>query len=145
MAQQLLPRSGAILLVEDCEDMRVGVAQLLELNGFHVSDTGDGEQAINRLTANPGNFALVLLDLVLPGRISGGDVRARQLADPKMAAVPTVVVSACEPEEEAQAALKPEVWLEKPFRGEQLLSVVRKYVRPDETMEPPEWWSRQGA
>ena len=145
MAQPLVPRSGNILLVEDCEDMRVGVAQLLELNGFHVSDTGDGEQAINQLTANPGNFALVLLDLVLPGRISGGDVRARQLADPTLAAVPTVVVSACEPEAEAQAALKPEVWLEKPFRGEQLLSVVRKYVRPDETMEPPEWWRRQGA
>ena len=145
MAQPILPRSGAILLIEDCEDMRVGVAQLLELNGFHVSDTGDGEQAIDRLTANPGNFALVLLDLVLPGRISGGDVRARQLADPKLAAVPTVVVTACEPHEEAQAALKPEVWLEKPFRGEQLLSVVRKYVRPDETMELPEWWSRQGA
>jgi CheY-like chemotaxis protein len=140
MAQPLHPKSGAILLVEDCKDMRVGVTQLLELNGFHVSDTDDGEQAINQLSANPGNFALVLLDLVLPGRISGGDVRARQLADPKLAAVPTVVVSACEPEAEAQAALKPEVWLEKPFRGEQLLSVVRKYVRPDETMEPPEWW-----
>jgi CheY-like chemotaxis protein len=144
MPEPLEPRNGAILLVEDCEDMRVGVTQLLELNGFHVSDTGDGEQAINQLSADPGSFALVLLDLVLPGRISGGDVRARQLADPRLAAVPTVVVSACEPREEAQAALKPEVWLEKPFRGEQLLSVVRKYVRPDETITP-EWWTRQGA
>jgi len=144
MAQPLEPRNGAILLVEDCDDMRVGVTQLLELNGFHVSDTGDGEQAISQLSADPGSFALVLLDLVLPGRVSGGDVRARQLADPRLAAVPTVVVSACEPLEEAQAALKPEVWLEKPFRGEQLLSVVRKYVRPDETIAP-EWWARQGA
>ena len=145
MAQPPLPRSGAILLVEDCEDMRVGVTQLLELNGFHVSDTANGQQAIDQLNANPGGFALILLDLVLPGRLSGGDVRARQLADPTLAAVPTVVVSACEPAEEAQEALKPEVWLEKPFRGEQLLSVVRRYVRPDETMELPEWWRQQGA
>ena len=142
MAQPPLPRSGAILLVEDCEDLRVGVTQLLELYGFHVSDTANGEQAIDQLNANPDRFALILLDLVLPGRISGGDVRARQLADPTLAAVPTVVVSACEPEEETQAALKPEVWLEKPFRGEQLLSVVRKYVRPDDTIETYAWWNR---
>ena len=142
MAQPILPRSGAILLVEDCEDMRIGVTQLLELNGFHVSDTGDGEQAIDQLNANPGGFALILLDLVLPGRISGGDVRARQLADPRLADVPTIVVSACEPEEAAQATLKPEVWLEKPFRGEQLLTVVRKYVRPDETIDTYAWWNK---
>jgi CheY-like chemotaxis protein len=74
---------------------------------------------------------LILLDLLLPGAISGNDVRARQLADPDLADVPTVVVSACEPRAETQAALKPDVWLEKPFRGEQLLSVVRKYVKPD--------------
>ena len=142
MAQPILPRDGAILLVEDCDDMRVGVTQLLELNGFHVSDTANGEQAIDRLNANPEGFALVLLDLVLPGRISGGDVRARQLADPRLANVPTVVVSACEPGEAAQATLRPEVWLEKPFRGEQLLSVVRRYVRPDDTIETYAWWNR---
>jgi DNA-binding response OmpR family regulator len=131
MAQPSTPRPGAILLVEDCYDVRIGLAQLLTLNGYRVTDTADGEHAIDELNANPEGFALILLDLLLPGSISGNDVRARQLADPQLATVPTVVVTAFEPEAEAQAVLKPEVWLEKPFRGEQLLSVVRRYVRPD--------------
>ena len=126
MALTHVPRPGAILLVEDCDDVRLGVAQLLELNGFRVSDVGR-RRACDRSssTPNPTGFALILLDLLLPGSISGGDVRARQLADPSSPGVPTVVVSACEPEDEAQAKLTPDVWLEKPFRGEKLLEVVR--------------------
>jgi len=136
MAQPSSPRTGAILLIEDCYDVRIGLAQLLAMNGYRVTDAPDGKGAIDALSANPRGFALILLDLLLPGTISGNDVRARQLADPELAGVPTVVVSACEPKEETQAALRPDVWLEKPFRGEQLLSVVRKYVKPDSDLEP---------
>ena len=134
MAQPIVPRPGSILLIEDCDDIRVGLSQLLEMNGFHVSDAADGEHAIDQLEANPTGFALILLDLVLPGRISGGDIRAHQLADPKLAGVPTVVVSAYERQDQTQAALHPDDWLEKPFRGEQLLTVVRRYVQPDDAL-----------
>ncbi len=130
MAQPIAPRDGTILLVEDCAEVRMGLAELLELNGFHVNDTADGEHAIRTLSADPAAYALLLLDLILPGRISGTDIRAQQLSDPRLAAVPTVVVSACEPEEDVTAILKPDVWLEKPLRCEQLLAVVRRFVRP---------------
>jgi CheY-like chemotaxis protein len=133
MAQPSVPRRGTILLVEDCYDVRIGLVQLLALHGYRVTDAADGGRAIAELHANPGGFALILLDLLLPGAISGNDVRAQQLADPQLADVPTVVVTACEPEPDAQATLKPEVWLEKPFRGEQLLSVVRRYVKPEQS------------
>ena len=135
MAHLPAPRVGEILLVEDCDDVRTGLVQLLGMHGYRVIDAADGERAIDALRANPHGFALILLDLWLPGSISGNDVRAQQLADPQLAAVPTVVVTACEPEPEAQAVLKPEVWLEKPFRGEQLLSVVRRFVTPDSGVE----------
>ena len=68
---------------------------------------------------------------MLPGRLSGRDLRARQLADPQTALVPTVVVSACEPEPQAQAQLRPAAWLEKPFRFDALLEVVKRYVVPE--------------
>ena len=137
MAQPSAPRMGEILLVEDCDDVRSGLVELLALHGYRVTDAADGERAIDALRANPHGFALILLDLWLPGSISGNDVRAQQLADPQLADVPTVVVTACEPHPEAQATLKPEVWLEKPFRGEQLLSVVRRYVTPDLASDHP--------
>ena len=124
------PRRGAILVVEDHQEVRLGVAQLLALNGFLVADAADAEHAIDHLRAYPHGFALMLLDLLLPG-LSGNDLRARQLADPQLSDIPVVVVSACEPEPTAEARLRPAAWLEKPFRGDDLLKIVRQYVSPE--------------
>ena len=128
------PRRGVILLVEDRQDVRVGLAQLLQLNGYLVVDAADAERALAYLNDDPSDYALILLDLLLPGPLSGADLRAVQLADARLASIPTVVVSACEPEAGAQLRLRPDAWLEKPFRGPQLLEIVRQYVMP----EPPE-------
>ena len=125
------PRRGAILLVEDRADVREGLVQLLQMHGFDVRDAADAENGLRQLEDRPDEFALVLLDLMLPGRLSGRDLRARQLADPQTALVPTVVVSACEPEPQAQAQLRPAAWLEKPFRFDALLSIVKQHVVAD--------------
>jgi DNA-binding response OmpR family regulator len=125
-----LPRRGAILVVEDRDDVRQGLAQLLELHGFLVFDAADGQQALAHLSADPQTVALVLLDLMLPGT-SGRDVRAQQLADARLAGIPTVIVSACEPDLRARAQLRPDAWLEKPFRFDALLEVVKRYVVPE--------------
>jgi DNA-binding response OmpR family regulator len=123
-----MARRGAILVVEDRDDVRQGLAQLLELHGFLVSDAGDGEDALRQLTSDPEGFALVLLDLVLPGAISGRDVRARQLADATLSTVPTIIVSATDLDHEARVALQPSAWLDKPYRFDDLLELVRRYV-----------------
>ena len=123
-----MPRRGAILVVEDRDDVRQGLAQLLELHGFLVSDGRDGAAALQQLTGDPEGFALVLLDLMLPGEISGRDVRMRQLTDPALGAVPTIVVSASDLNHEERVGLNPDAWLDKPFRFDDLLTLVRRYV-----------------
>ena len=125
------PHPGTILVVEDCDDVRRGLAQLLELSGFRVQDVRDAEHALDHLNAHPEGFALVLLDLVLPG-LSGADLRALQLADPQLAAIPTVVMTACEREVPVYTLLQPAEWIEKPFHWEQLLDIVLRYVTPEE-------------
>jgi CheY-like chemotaxis protein len=125
------PRRGAILVVEDRDDVRQGLAQLLELHGFLVFDVADGTHALEHLHADPASIALILLDLLLPAPISGRDLRAYQLADPQLADIPTVVISACEPDSRGRTQLRPEAWLEKPFRFETLLEVVKRYVTPE--------------
>jgi CheY-like chemotaxis protein len=125
------PRRGAILVVEDRDDVRQGLAQLLELHGFLVFDAADGAHALDHLHADPASIALILLDLMLPAPWSGKDLRAHQLADPQLADIPTVVISACEPDLRGRAQLRPEAWLEKPFRFDTLLQVVKKYVTPE--------------
>jgi CheY-like chemotaxis protein len=122
------PRRGTILVVEDRDDVRQGVAQLLELHGFLVADAGDGEDALRQLAADPEGFALVLLDLALPGAVSGRDIRMRQLADPALARVPTIVVTASHLDQQSRVDLLPNAWLDKPFRFDDLLELVRRHV-----------------
>src|SRR5688500_20356488 len=126
------PRRGSILLIEDSRDLRLAVEQLLELYGYLVDGAATAEQALSRLAASPQRFALVLLDLRLPGALSGFDVRARQLASPELSRVPTVVITALEPPESERKALKSDGWLDKPLRCDALLAVARRFVVPGE-------------
>jgi DNA-binding response OmpR family regulator len=125
------PRRGAILVVEDRYDVRQGMAQLLELHGFLVVDASAGEQALIHLGADPRGFALILLDLMMPGPITGCDLRSRQIAAPELADIPTIVVSATEPDAALRLQLRPDGWIAKPFRFDELLSLVKLYVTPE--------------
>jgi DNA-binding response OmpR family regulator len=128
----LQPRRGSILLVEDSRDLRIALEEVLELSGYLVDGAATAEQALASLMASPHRFALMLLDLRLPGPLSGYDVRARQLASPDLSTVPTVVITALEPPPAERLALHSDDWLEKPFRCEALLQVVKRYVVPGE-------------
>ena len=104
--------------------------QLLALHGFLVAHARDGEQAIQQLSADPSRFALILLDLLLPGALDGAALRERQLADAALSPIPTIVMTATEPTVDEREPLHPAAWIDKPFRFEQLLSLVQRYVAP---------------
>jgi len=125
------PRRGAILVVEDREDVRQGLAQLLEFHGFLVAEAGDGAAALEQLSQRETGVALMLLDLMLPGSISGRDIRGRMLQTPAQADIPTIIVTASEVDAPGRAGLCPTAWLEKPFRFEELLQLVRRFVVPE--------------
>ena len=126
-----MPRRGAVLVIEDRDDVRQGMAQLLELHGFLVVDASRGEQALEHLYTDPQGFALVLLDLMMPGPLTGCDFRSRQLANPELSDIPTIVVSATEPEAALTAQLRADAWIQKPFRFDDLLATVKRYVTPE--------------
>lgn len=127
-----LPRRGAILIIEDRDDVREGLSQLLEFQGYVAFEAGNSREAFAHLEASPQGIALILLDLILPG--PGGDqIRATQLADPDLSEIPLIVVSACAPDVPGAAALRAAAWIEKPFRFAQLLDEVRRFVLPERT------------
>jgi CheY-like chemotaxis protein len=129
MAQVMTHR--AILLIEDRDDVREGLAQLLELHGFVVCDVRDAEAGMLQLACQPNGFALVILDLLLPGRMCGMEFRHRQLEDPQLARVPTIVITAIDVKEEDRLPLRADGWLDKPFRFEDLLALVVRHVVPE--------------
>jgi len=123
-------RNGTILVVEDRDDVRTGLAQLLSLHGFLVAGAADGEDALRQLRANPDAFALIVLDLLLPGALDGAALRAMQLADATLSPIPTIVITGTEPKADERWPLHPDEWLDKPFRFDDLLPLVKRYVSP---------------
>ena len=129
MAQLVnVSRRGEILLIEDRNEVREGLAQLLELHGFMVTDVADADHGMRELAAKPQAFALVVLDLLLGDSMGGVDFRLRQLIDPHLAAVPTIVITATDIADAQREPLRTEGWLEKPFRFDTLLELVKRYV-----------------
>ena len=122
------PRDGDILLIEDQDDVRDGLAQLLELHGFNVIAAPDADQGLRELDEQSEGVALIILDLLLPGHASGGDFRALQLADPLLASIPTIIITASEVDGADRAKLQADGWLDKPFRFDSLLQLVKRYV-----------------
>jgi CheY-like chemotaxis protein len=122
------PRRGEILLVEDCNEVREGLAQLLELHGFMVTEFADAERGMSELAAQPQAFALVILDLMLGESMAGTAFRSRQLLDEQLASVPTIVITASDVAYPDRLQLHPAGWLDKPFRFDTLLEIVKRHV-----------------
>ena len=56
-----------ILLVEDDEDVRDAVEQILTEEGFHVVSARDGGSALEMLAQGHHRFCSIILDLLMPG------------------------------------------------------------------------------
>jgi CheY-like chemotaxis protein len=83
--------ANTIVLAEDDVDVRETVSYLLEERGFDVVQTANGKECLEQLrTCDPG---LVLLDLMMPV-MSGWQVLDALREDPRLAALPVVVISA---------------------------------------------------
>jgi CheY-like chemotaxis protein len=62
-------RNVKILLVEDNEDIREGLTDLLESEGYSVAGSGSAEEGLARLRSE--SFQLVITDYMLPGETGG--------------------------------------------------------------------------
>ena len=83
-------RSGygeTILLVEDEMALRKLTAQALRMFGYQVIEAGSGAEALLLWPDHAANVDLLLTDVVMPERVSGG-----QLADQLLATKPTLRV-----------------------------------------------------
>ena len=81
-----------VLVVEDDPDLREMMEQMLHLEGFATLTAPNGLEALNLLNGG-APVKVILLDLMMPV-MDGWEFRRRQLADPKLAGIPVVVMSA---------------------------------------------------
>lgn len=120
------PGDPYVLLVDDDLDIRESIQTLLELEGYHTVTLADGAAALEWLRSDVAPPRLILLDLMMPG-MNGIEFRAAQLHDPRLAALPVVILSGAGEVADEQAGVLRAELLKKPFELKTLLATVMRY------------------
>jgi CheY-like chemotaxis protein len=82
-----------VLLLDDHDDSREGIASVLALHGFQVVAVDNGQAGLDVLRADPGPWCAVLLDWRMPG-MSGSEFLTHLRGDTGEAArLPVVICS----------------------------------------------------
>ena len=115
-----------ILVVEDDFDIRDTMAQILEGEGYAVVGAAHGKEALEVLRAG-ATPSLILLDLMMPV-MNGWEFREAQRADPALAPIPVVVISADAGIHEKATVIAADAYLKKPIQLDALLAVVARYA-----------------
>ena len=118
---------ATIMVVDDVpENVRLLEAVLVP-RGYDVTTAGSGEEAIEKVGADPPN--LILLDLMMPG-MDGHEVCRRLRSEPASQFLPIVMVTASGAQEKVRALeTGADDFITKPFDQAELLARVRSLLR----------------
>jgi CheY-like chemotaxis protein len=115
-----------ILVVDDDDDCRSIIADLLEMSGYAVLCCGSAPAAID--LARRHNPGLILADFVMPGADGAWLIQSLRAEGGALADVPVVLTTGSSVGREIAASLGIHA-LEKPFDMNRLLDVVRRTAR----------------
>lgn len=113
-----------ILIVEDHADIRRLIRMTLEFEAFEIHEAADAATGWDMARALLPD--LLLLDVMMPGPLNGLDLCRAVKADPALAGVPVVMLSARgnSIDREAGLAAGADAYLVKPFSPMQLLDLI---------------------
>ena len=123
------PKSrGAVLVVDDDEDIRSELRSVLEYGQYFVLEAEDGKQALDFLrSAAARAIRLIVLDLVMP-YMSGWELVDLLRRDPALARIPVLVTSGMSVHGDASGIGATMSWLRKPFGADPFLTAVREAI-----------------
>jgi two-component system cell cycle response regulator DivK len=116
-----------ILVVEDQQDNRQILRDLLTPNGFDVIEAEDGQAGI--AAAKTHRPDLILMDIQLP--ILDGYEATRQIkSDPNLKSIPIIVVTsyALSGDDQKARAAGCDAYVTKPYSPRDLLAKIRKFL-----------------
>ncbi|GAB4192020.1 MAG: hypothetical protein OHK0022_05990 [Roseiflexaceae bacterium] len=117
----------SILVVEDDRMIRAALVRVLLQTGHAVLEAANGAEALTCLRTARPRPSLILLDLMMPV-MDGVQFRQAQLADPALAAIPVVVLSAVSQTEAQATELRAAAVLLKPVDVVDLLDTVARVM-----------------
>lgn len=119
--------SATILIVEDQEDNRKILRDLLTSQGYQVIEAIDGQTGIQ--LARDHRPDLILMDIQLPG-IDGYEATRQIKADENLRDTPLIVVTSYALSGDSQKAFAAgcDAYIAKPFSPRQMLSTVQEFL-----------------
>ena len=119
--------SRRILVVEDQEDTRQILRDLLGSVGYDMSEAWDGEAAV--VAAKAQHPDLILMDIQLP-LVDGYEATRRIKADPELKSIPIIVVTsyALSGDEDKARAAGCDAYVTKPYSPRQLLAKIKEFL-----------------
>ena len=115
-----------VLVIEDDRAIREAVAEVLSMEGYVVTEAGNGVEGLREARARPPS--LIVLDLMMP-TMNGWQFREAQRQDPALADIPVIVLSAYS--DMAGPRLDVAARFPKPFDVVTLLLAIDKYAVRD--------------
>lgn len=116
-----------ILVVEDQEDNRQILRDLLANAGFDMIEAENGEDGVAAAEANKPD--LILMDIQLP-LLDGYEATRRIKSNPDLKRIPIIVVTsyALSGDEEKARLAGCDAYVAKPFSPRQLLAKIKEYI-----------------
>ena len=116
-----------ILVVEDQEDNRQILRDLLATTDYEVMEAENGEEALAAVAKDRPD--LILMDIQLP-ILDGYEATRRIKADPALNSIPIIAVTsyALSGDEEKARAAGCNDFVPKPYSPRQLLAKIRQYL-----------------
>ncbi len=124
-------RGTRVLLVEDQPINQEVEGEILSQAGLKVWMANHGQEAVQRVSENPGAFDLVLMDLQMP--VMDGYTATRRLrADPRLTGLPIIAMTANVLADERERCLEAGMndYLTKPIDVTKLYALLRCWVQP---------------
>lgn len=119
--------SKTILSADDSPSMREMVSFTLKNAGFEVVEAVDGKDALGKMAS--GQIHMLITDLNMPN-MDGLELIRQVRALPPYKYIPIIMLTTESQEQKKQAgkAAGASGWIVKPFRGEQLVMVAKKFL-----------------
>jgi len=114
-----------VMVVEDDDDIRESLVELLESWGLHPLPV-DGAATALQMLEDGCEPTVILLDLRMPG-MTGWEFRRAQVRESRFAAIPVVVMTALGgTHDPIKAQMGEVVWLPKPFAPDVLAEALAR-------------------